>query len=110
MFVSFFCFSPIDYKETVQAGIDASAPSAAAKSSLFAKEQNKKHAILNGRPFEKKGPSVLLFYPAFGEFIRDKENQNLAIADGYYGIVEELMWAASEFYEDENERTKTIRN
>jgi hypothetical protein len=65
--------------------------------------------ILNGRPFENTGPPITLYNIVFSQFLEDFSNANLQIPSDFLLWIENLIYAATDSYADE-ERDQKMRS
>ena len=97
-----------DYDKTVQAGQSTSAPSTGSMPACFAKNQKERVTVLNGRPFERTGPPIVLYSDVLGQFLEDLVDQTIVIPGSHYKWTEKFLWAASEFYHNEAQRREVL--
>ncbi|GBC11168.2 hypothetical protein RIR_jg34042.t1 [Rhizophagus irregularis DAOM 181602=DAOM 197198] len=79
-----------------------------ARPEKFFKDQQT-NPILNGRPLENTGPPIALFNNTFSLFLNDFHNENLEITSDFLIWTEELILAAADSYDNEEERNEKIR-
>lgn len=103
-----FFFSFIEYRDTINCGLEANSPSVKASPEKFFKDQQT-NPILNGRPLENTGPSIALFNNTFSLFLNDFHNENLEIPSDFLRWTEELILAAEDSHYDEEEWNEKIR-
>ncbi|UZO05324.1 uncharacterized protein OCT59_025681 [Rhizophagus irregularis] len=89
-------------------GLEANSPSVKARPEKFFKDQQT-NPILNGRPLENTGPPIALFNNTFSLFLNDFHNENLEITSDFLIWTEELILAAADSYDNEEERNEKIR-
>ncbi|PKK72903.1 hypothetical protein RhiirC2_776662 [Rhizophagus irregularis] len=97
-----------EYRDTIRCGLEANSPSVKARPEKFFKDQQT-NPILNGRPLENTGPPIALFNNTFSLFLNDFHNENLEITSDFLIWTEELILAAADSYDNEEERNEKIR-
>jgi hypothetical protein len=84
------------------------APSTSSKVKHVREIQKNLNILYIGRPANRIGPPVVLYHPVFGEFVRDFENESMQISDNVAKVTMEVIDAAQEFYDSENDRVKAM--
>ncbi|CAG8797757.1 2770_t:CDS:2, partial [Gigaspora rosea] len=97
-----------EYNDTVARGLEANSPSVGSKPPEFFRNQ-RSCPILNGRPFENTGPPITLYHIIFSQFLGDLSNANIEIPSDFLLWIDDLIYAATDSYVEEEDRNQKMR-